>query len=217
MNCAEFQKVLPDLLDRGGDATQEAHLRSCPDCSELVADLNFITQQAKQLLPSYDPHPRVWEGIRAELEREGLIQQPPAATRQPRPFSHGIPWLIPAAAVVLLALGAFLYRHDFASSGNSTRSGLAPSAGQLGDGQAVALSAQQASSEDERLILQIAAENPSLRNTYENNLKLVNAYISDAERSVQQNPNDEEARQSLIQAYDQKAMIYQMGLTRSLE
>ncbi|HXZ80665.1 MAG TPA: hypothetical protein VEG30_12090 [Terriglobales bacterium] len=215
MNCAEFQKVLPDMLEGAKDAAQEAHLRSCPACSELVADLNFITHEAKRLLPSYDPHPRVWEGIRAQLEREGLISEVPVTPHRMISFSHpAVPWLATAAAMLLLAFGGFLYRRDLVSGQNLARVGTA--APTLDRNRGV-LTAQGPNSEDEQLVRQIAAENPSLRDTYEDNLRLVNAYISDAEQSVQQNPNDEEARQALIRAYDQKAMVYQMGLSRSME
>ena len=70
MTCAEFQKVLPFIIDSGGNADEEAHLKSCPVCSDLVADLKYIAEQAKLLVPMVDPSPRVWAGIEASLERE---------------------------------------------------------------------------------------------------------------------------------------------------
>jgi hypothetical protein len=44
----------------------------------------------------------------------------------------------------------------------------------------------------------------------------VNSYIRDAEKSVETNPNDAEAQRYLMDAYDQKAMVYEMALNRSL-
>ena len=41
-------------------------------------------------------------------------------------------------------------------------------------------------------------------------------YIRDAEQTVQNDPNDEEAQRSLMAAYEQKAMVYEMALDRSL-
>jgi hypothetical protein len=52
--------------------------------------------------------------------------------------------------------------------------------------------------------------------TYESDLKRVNAYIQDAEQSVKKDPNDEQANQYLMAAYEQKAMVYEMALDRSL-
>ena len=48
MNCAQFQEILPDVIDGGRNAEQEAHLQSCPLCSGLVADLNLIASEAPQ-------------------------------------------------------------------------------------------------------------------------------------------------------------------------
>ncbi len=74
MTCAEFQKVLPYIIETGGNAEQEAHLKSCPICSDLVADLKYIAEAAKLLVPMEDPSPRVWNGIEKNLEKEGLVR-----------------------------------------------------------------------------------------------------------------------------------------------
>jgi hypothetical protein len=74
MTCAEFQKVLPYIIDGGGSPEEEEHLRSCPVCSDLVADLRYIADVAKLLVPMEDPDPRVWNGIEKALEREGLAK-----------------------------------------------------------------------------------------------------------------------------------------------
>ena len=57
---------------------------------------------------------------------------------------------------------------------------------------------------------------PSMRAEYEANLRSVNAYIRDAEESADSDPNDEVAQQYLRNAYEQKAMVYEMALDRSL-
>ncbi|HEX6466427.1 MAG TPA: hypothetical protein VFZ99_03915 [Terriglobales bacterium] len=75
MTCAEFQKVLPEIFESGGNAKEHQHLKGCEVCSDLVADLNYIAEQAKLLLPLRDPGPRVWNGIQNSLEQEGLIKQ----------------------------------------------------------------------------------------------------------------------------------------------
>ncbi len=79
MNCAEFQKVLPYIIESGGNAEEEAHLRECDVCSDLVQDLRYIAEQAKLLLPMHDPSPKVWDGIQENLQREGLAK--PARAR----------------------------------------------------------------------------------------------------------------------------------------
>jgi hypothetical protein len=51
---------------------------------------------------------------------------------------------------------------------------------------------------------------------YEDNLRRVNEYIQDAKSIVTANPNDEEARRSLMEAYQEKAMLFELAMDRSL-
>ena len=80
MTCLEVERALPELLDGAPDgAIQtdfEAHLKSCPDCSDLVSDLKLISSEARQLAATEEPAPRVWVRIAAELRAEGLIRDP---------------------------------------------------------------------------------------------------------------------------------------------
>jgi transposase-like protein len=72
------------------------------------------------------------------------------------------------------------------------------------------------SNDDEQLLDMVASRAPAMRAAYATNLQSVNDYIRDAEESVKSDPNDEEAQQSLMAAYEQKAMVYEMALDRSL-
>lgn len=80
MNCAEFQRELPLIIDAGGSTEQEEHLKSCAVCRDLVNDLRYIAEQAKLLVPMHDPSPRVWDGIERRLKIEGLAK--PARVRR---------------------------------------------------------------------------------------------------------------------------------------
>ena len=48
--------------------------RNLSVCSDLVADLRYIAEAAKLLVPMEDPSPRVWNGIQESLEREGMVK-----------------------------------------------------------------------------------------------------------------------------------------------
>jgi hypothetical protein len=74
MNCAEFQKVLPYIIETGGSKDEDEHLRTCAVCSDLVQDLRYIADAAKMLVPMEDPSPKVWDGIQKSLQQEGLIR-----------------------------------------------------------------------------------------------------------------------------------------------
>jgi len=91
MTCAEFQSVLPFIIETGGNAAEEEHLKTCKVCSDLVADLRYIAEQAKLLVPMEEPSPRVWDGIQKSLEREGLAK--PARTKKNTLGFHAVLWL----------------------------------------------------------------------------------------------------------------------------
>jgi hypothetical protein len=44
----------------------------------------------------------------------------------------------------------------------------------------------------------------------------LNDYIRDSQSVVNENPNDEEARRSLMEAYQQKALLFELAMDRSL-
>ena len=101
MMCAEFQQALPFIIDGGGDAKYEEHLKECTVCADLVADLRYIAEQAKLLVPMHDPSPHVWTGIERSLLREGLVK--PAQARRGL-LGRKLVWIIPAALVAGVAI-----------------------------------------------------------------------------------------------------------------
>jgi DNA-binding SARP family transcriptional activator len=66
-----------------------------------------------------------------------------------------------------------------------------------------------ASTSDQKLLDGVS---PDMRSAYETQLRAVNAYIRDADAYVKRNPDDEDARQHLMDAYEQREMLYQMAL-----
>jgi hypothetical protein len=66
------------------------------------------------------------------------------------------------------------------------------------------------------LLQEVAAQSAAVKAQYADNLRRVNEYIQDAKAVVAANPNDEEARRSLMEAYEQKAMLFELAMDRSL-
>jgi hypothetical protein len=112
MNCAEFQKVLPYIIESGGNLDEEEHLRTCPVCSDLVADLKYIADQAKLLVPMEDPSPRVWDGIRGALENGEPVRH--ARGERRRLFRHKglVPWVVTIAALLVASSWNFTRKTD---------------------------------------------------------------------------------------------------------
>jgi len=205
MTCKEFERVLPEL-GSGHSIEQEQHLKSCSACSDLVADLNAISRQARFLQASEEPSPWVWNSIEVALRQEGLIHQGERVRVPSLLMGARLRWLVPLAAAFLVAFGALMLEHG--TGGPHVAEQASPAVG--------AVTATAMPTDDVQLLNTVAARMPAMRDAYEANLRSVNDYIRDAEQSAHNDPNDEVAQQYLRNAYEQKAMVYEMALDRSL-
>ena len=70
---------------------------------------------------------------------------------------------------------------------------------------------------DDDLRQEIADTAPEVKTVYEENLRQVNDSIRDAQGVVNETPNDEDARRSLMDAYQQKAMLFELAMDRGAE
>ncbi len=217
MNCAEFQELLPEAFEGGRTAEQELHLKSCAACLGLVADLELIAREARQLQETAEPSPRVWNSIEITLRQEGIIRDPYVGPSlvPARPQRWSMAWLAPLAALFLVGFGIVIYQRGPADFKPSARldTQAPPNVANL---QTDKKATTPNSSEDEQLLAAVASRSPAMQAQYASNLQNVNAYIRDAEESAQADPNDEEAQQIVMDAYEQRATIYEMALDRSL-
>ena len=278
MTCADVRRVLPEILDGGPEgvfpADFEAHVKSCPACSDLISDLKLISSEARQLAASEEPAPRVWVRIAAELRAEGLIREPAVfdPAREPEsapnrsilfptsPQRRWSAWWLAPVAVALLAAGSYVVSHRQAPqmarqqapvtplttpapvTSAATSASASPSAAPAAappSAPASALSSApqrlarksakrtdvvasaakpavepEPSAEDQQFLSVVSTRAPSMRATYESQLKAVNAHIREVQAYLERNPGDAEARQHLMDAYQQKALLYQIALDR---
>ncbi len=217
MDCAEFQKVLPECIDTGQDGEYKRHAESCQECSGLLADLKAISQEASHLRELSEPSPRVWSRIEIALRQEGLIREPLPLLVPARRSRWTIGWLVPLAASGLIALGLVSYQRLSAPPqvGESITQTPAVTTAKVMTHRP-GIRATVPSAEDRQFLAMVASRPPAVRAKYEEDLQRVNAYIHDAQESLQQDPNDEIAQQYLMDAYQQKATVYQLALDRSL-
>jgi len=200
MTCVELQESLAET-EHSRSREQIAHLKTCAACSELVRELDFIIAAAGELQEADEPSPRVWNSIEAELRREGLIQSQAARRGVHLPFAARwgwSRWLVPAAAMLLLTVGIYQRRQTQV---------IVPER----QAEAVVPAMNTAGLDDQDLMEEVATNSPSMRSEYEENLRYVNDYIRDAESAVKENPNDVEARRALMDAYQQKSMLFEMA------
>jgi hypothetical protein len=207
MNCVELQDSLAEI-ENPASAEQQAHLRTCPACSALVAELNLIVASAAELRGADEPSPRVWNSIEIVLREEGLIR-PQRSGRSLIP-SFGARWgwarwMVPAAAALLITLGVYMRQH-------------APTSELASNTKPAPISdALQAGLNDDDLLQEVSDQTPMVQTEYQDNLRRVNESIQDARNDVDANPNDEDARRSLMEAYEQKEMLFEMAMDRSLQ
>ncbi len=281
MTCSDVRRVLPEMLDGAPDSAFhndfDDHVRSCPECSGLMSDLDLIASEAPRLAGNEEPGPHVWAQIAAQLRAEGVIRESPGIESQAREFEAAparprlVPrpqparwsawWLAPIAAA-LIAAGSYVVNHkpapqvarvqapappaatvtsqDSAAALSSTSTPSSPTTattatsvpaliGQPKSAPAqskneLASSAQPstekpvlepaANSDDQQFLSEVSTLAPSMRATYESQLRAVNADIRESQAYLDRNPGDADARQHLMDAYQQKALLYQIALDR---
>ena len=209
MTCAEFEEILPDLLEGSRNLEIEAHLKSCPQCLELVSDLRAITEECKLLRASEEPPVGVWHSIENTLRAEGIIRSSERPFLVPSPRNRwGATWLVPVAALLVAGLAFFLTRSHQVTQNPASQAAVSRPA----DSTPVPITDE----EDQQVLAAVSEKAPMMEASYQENLRSVNDYISDAEELVKQHPEDMEARQYLMEARQQKQLLYQMALDRSL-
>lgn len=207
MTCVELQQSLAEIED-GSSVEQQAHLETCPTCLALLAELNLIAVSARVLSATNEPSPRVWNSIELALRKEGLIRPPRADRPHPASFAARwgfTRWMLPAAATLLILLGIYLRQHSTSTEIVAT----APAPMPVSDFASAGLN-------DDEFLQEVANRSPEMQAQYRDNLRRANEYIQDAKMDVEADPNDEEARRSLLEAYQQKAMLFDLAMDRSL-
>jgi len=210
MTCVELQQSLAEL-ESGTTTEQQAHLRACASCTALVEELAVIIASAPALIDAEEPSPRVWASIEIQLREEGLIR--PQRAKQPSGLSlaasaSGSRWgwarlMVPAAALLVL-VGIYV----------NQRVGIPQVAKE--PPLTITSDANVAGLNDDELLQEVSNQSPAIRAQYTDNLRRVNDYISDAQRVVDADPYDQEARRSLMEAYQQKSMLFELAVDRSL-
>jgi hypothetical protein len=80
MNCADFQAQLPELIGSGEIAANHPHLKNCPLCQALLADLETIAAAARDLFPGVEPPDKLWAQIESAIAEEKQAEKPPASS-----------------------------------------------------------------------------------------------------------------------------------------
>jgi len=201
MRCSEFEEYAAQHLEdeQPAGSPAAAHLRTCSRCAARVADLERIVSAAATL-PVLEPPERVWISLRAQLEYEGMFRRRPGLLER---LGFGI---IPAqprtalATATICALAALmLFVPQWPERGSALVGTEARSTWSF-----PGIHQQLASAEAEQNS-GLRLRDPEVDASYRQNLALVDNLIGVCQKSVDENPDDEMARDYLLAAYQQKA------------
>jgi hypothetical protein len=218
MQCQELEQVLEQWSPGSLSPEASAHVQTCGNCRNLVADLEAI-QEAAGRMGQEDlevaPPAHLWVNVRAQLEAEGLIRESREEKASVMTGWFGIWWaglsrpaLAGAYVALLLVAAVFIgYKSDFGS-------GASP--------QTAAMAAATASLKSELKSVQTGAVNglpkgdSDLSATLRRNLDVVDNFIALCEKSVREQPKSELARDYLYGAYQQKAELLSTMMDRGV-
>ena len=193
-----------------------AHLAECPECRNYLADLSSIVDVARKMPSEITPPERVWVSLRAQLEMEGIIREPVLPVNIER-----APWWqdfmtrfgrrgLAAAAIGLLIVGAGVFQLRTNVGVTEPPSSLPPSATYK------SFAATRTTLNEQEPLAQgmiLASTSPVDASLLEN-LKKVDEFIAECERRVNDEPQDQLAREYLSEAYQQKAELLSAMLDR---
>jgi hypothetical protein len=210
ISCKQFLNQLGAWMEGQREKDAQAHLRSCASCREVADEVSTIAETARAIgIEEVEPPPQLWNSLRAQLVQEGLIRETPApqtSTRKPEAAVRGWrgwfaglprPALAGAYLAALVALGVVL-------SGPISRR-VNDYRWRQGTQESTHALSAQLDSVERTTLASLASSNPVVTAALHKNMAIVDNYITLCEKSVQEEPESEVARDYLYEAYQQKA------------
>jgi hypothetical protein len=202
ISCSELQENLEGWLEGRRSPEQESHVRGCAHCRGVLTEVDAIITSARTFTDEEAPE-RVWTSLRSELEKEGLIRDREATAPQrwtrwlegvfesvPRPAIAGA-YVVALLALSVSMVGPGPVQKHFQST-------LAQAATNS------PLSAQLDTAEQDA-ISSLSNSNPAVSASLQGSLAILDKDISLCEKGLQEDPNDEAARDYLYEAYQEKS------------
>ncbi len=205
MGCNGFLDRLDAWMEGERPSDARAHVRDCPVCRSMAEDMETIRTTARSMARlTVEPPAHIWTSLAAQLEREGLIRDGRRGAKKslrgwldailtalPRPALAGA-YLAALVAVGFVLSGPIHTRLNEHSWITSTENSTMPLDAQL-------------DSAEEATVASLGNYNPAVKASLDQNLAIVNNYIVLCAKNVQEEPENEMARDYLFEAYQQKA------------
>jgi hypothetical protein len=213
--CTQFDTELAAYLEGEERPELLAHASQCDFCRCVLADIREIRSQSSELELD-EPPAIIWTRVRSALIAEGLIREKRGFWQRitrgragilPLPIPLGVLAAALVTAVVLLKPSGSVVRTP--SPVVRTVRAVAPESMAPADFTELKQTMRQlevAFHANESLL------EPSMKATYRKSLASLDSEIRECENSIQQEPQNELARQYLSTAYSQKAQLLQSAL-----
>jgi anti-sigma-K factor RskA len=206
--CREFDLGLPGYLEGERRPEVERHARECAFCSVVLADLDALRGQCREL-PAEDPPALVWSNLRAALEAENILKEPTTGFwRLPRlTWAH---WAAPASVVAALAVVA-----GFLVMAPGRLENGVPAAPAVAESASFEVSpdlAKTVGQLEQNYAARESSLDPSLKATYRKSLDSLDSSIKECRQTIQSKPSDALAQEYLLAAYTEKAEVLQSAL-----
>jgi hypothetical protein len=219
MQCKDVAEIIEQQGFSPLPESARGHVTGCASCSSLLADFELIAATASQLPSEVEPPTHVWVALRAQLKAENIIREPQITIPADKsPWWQGFGLLIrgrglAAAAItfaMIFAAGYFQVTHRSAAVPLADGTPIVTSAPVVAEPFAVAASSLD---QEEQSLgpMQTASTGVSpvspVDDSLRENLATLNAFIKECRKRLQEDPNDQVARDYLASAYQQKAEI----------
>ena len=184
----------------------ETHLTTCDACRGLLRDLDRLRRAASSLGPVTPPD-HVWLQVagRMRIERPGALRAP---ARRERRAAMG-QWMGLAAALLVVSISAYFFVRTTPPGAPASNAAATVTVESVSDDLTKTMA------DFERIIqnLQTLAQardselDPVLAQSLDHNLRVINGAIEESRGALKQNPGNEMARESLLEAFERKVTV----------
>jgi hypothetical protein len=224
MNCENYQTLLSEFVDgtltAENCASVELHLTSCPDCADARNDLRVIVDFCHEQRGQYDPTPNeraIWLRISNLLEAE---KDSPARSQAPQEvgwwfrlmnqsWQMSFPKLagLVSAIVLVVAVATAFSVYSLSFTGSTGVARFVPPSNGASIEDRYRQQQQMISYWNQRVEVNKARWNPQMRETFDRNMSVIDAAVTDSMKQLNQNPHDSVSEDILNDALNDKVAL----------
>ena len=223
MNCESYQDLLSELID-GSLSTHnrtsvETHLQACPACAEARADLEVLVSFCREHRGEYEPVPNeraLWIRVSNTIEGELATARPVAVPAEAgwwfrlmnRSWQLSFPQLATSVAATILIAVALTFAGTRIFSGSGIQSaGLGVALDRANVADRYRQQQQTIDYWNKRVELNKARWSPQMRDTFDQNMMVIDAAVNESMGRLNQNPHDEISEDILNGAMSDKIAL----------